>query len=300
MSDGENTAAVDDSDSSDDRSRVLLGSSSSASISGRAMASPVIISELAFSASTSRHTSWGSKLRHQHDLVALEALPHHRPLGGAVHEGGDGQEGEREAHLPAPLDQSSGAWARSPVSRSMPPPEGEHDVLVAPHHALGHAGGAAGVEDVPVVAGPGGEVALGAALGHGLLEVAADDEPVAEVGHVAGHPGDPVGELGVVDEGLEVGVAEQVGELVLDVAVVDVDPDGPELEDRPQALDPLDRVEAVDADVVARPDALVGEVVGEPVGPLRPSPRRCGAARRRPGTRARRTCRPRARTGRPG
>ena len=58
FSDGENTAAVDEIDSIDDRSRPLLGSSSSASTSGRAMASPVIIIELAFSSSTSRHTSW--------------------------------------------------------------------------------------------------------------------------------------------------------------------------------------------------------------------------------------------------
>ena len=35
----------------------------------------------------------------------------------------------------------------------------EEDVLGAPHHALGHAGGAAGVEDVEVVGGAGPEVA---------------------------------------------------------------------------------------------------------------------------------------------
>ena len=34
-----------------------------------------------------------------------------------------------------------------------------------------------------------------------------------------------------------------------------------------QRLDPLDAVVGVDADVVAGPDALGGEVVGEPVGP---------------------------------
>ena len=39
--------------------------------------------------------------------------------------------------------------------------EGEEDVLVAPHDALGHAGGAAGVDDVDVVVGALGEVALG-------------------------------------------------------------------------------------------------------------------------------------------
>ena len=69
-----------------------------------------------------------------------------------------------------------------------------------------------------------------------------------------------------MDQGHQVGVAEQVAQLVLDVAVVDVDPDRPQLEDRPQRLDPLDRVVGVDADVVTGPDALLPEVVGQPVG----------------------------------
>ena len=75
LSDGENTAAVDDSDSSDDRSRPLLGSSSRASTSGRAMASPVIISELAFSSSTSRHTSWGSNWPMSTTLLPWKLCP---------------------------------------------------------------------------------------------------------------------------------------------------------------------------------------------------------------------------------
>ena len=60
LSEGEKMAAVEDSDRIDDRSRLRLGSSSRASTSGRAMASPVIMIELAFSASTRRHTSCGS------------------------------------------------------------------------------------------------------------------------------------------------------------------------------------------------------------------------------------------------
>src|SRR5262245_383441 len=62
FTDGENTAAVDDSEMIDDRSRLLLGSSSRASINGRPMASPVIMIAFTFSSSISSHTRWGSKV----------------------------------------------------------------------------------------------------------------------------------------------------------------------------------------------------------------------------------------------
>src|SRR5262249_51499971 len=70
-------------------------------------------------------------------------------------------------------------------------------------------------------------------------------------------------ELALVDQSDEVRVAEQVAQLVLYVAVVDVDPDRADLEDRPERLDPLDRVVGVDADVLARPHALRQEEVRE-------------------------------------
>jgi hypothetical protein len=66
----------------------------------------------------------------------------------------------------------------------------------------------------------------------------------------------------------QVGVVEQVGQLVLDVAEVDVDRHGPQLEGGHHGHHPLGRVLAVDPDVVADPDAVVGEVVGQAVGPL--------------------------------
>ena len=81
------------------------------------------------------------------------------------------------------------------------------------------------------------------------------------------HGVDPGPELPLVDERLQVRVLEDVRELVLDVAVVDVDPHRAELEDGPERLDPLRAVVRVDADVVAGADALSGEVVGETVGP---------------------------------
>ena len=89
----------------------------------------------------------------------------------------------------------------------------------------------------------------------------------AEQGQLGQQRGDERRELTLVDERLQVGVGQQVAQLVLDVAVVDVDPDGPQLEDGPGGLDPLDRVVGVDPDVVPRPDPLGGQVVGQLVGP---------------------------------
>jgi hypothetical protein len=50
---------------------------------------------------------------------------------------------------------------------------------------------------------------------------------------------DPRRELLLIDEGDEVGVLEEVGQLVFDIAVVDVDPHGTDLEDGPERLNPL-------------------------------------------------------------
>ena len=75
-------------------------------------------------------------------------------------------------------------------------------------------------------------------------------------------------ELRLVHEGHRVAVVEEVDELLLDVPVVHVDGDGPQLEGGEHRLDELDAVVRVDGDVVPLADALGGEVVGEPVGPI--------------------------------
>jgi hypothetical protein len=74
-------------------------------------------------------------------------------------------------------------------------------------------------------------------------------------------------ELALVDQGLEVRVVEDVAEFVLHVAVVDVDPDGADLEHGPQRLHPLHAVEGVDSHVISGPDALLGQVVCQAVRP---------------------------------
>ena len=153
------------------------------------------------------------------------------------------------------------------------------DVLVTPHDALGHAGRAAGVEEVEVVVAALVEVALGAARTpaprstsvpvNGRSRLVLDDDGVLDA---SGAPGsasatrsavDPL-----VDERDDVGVVEDVLDLLGGVAVVDVDQCGAQLVDRQHRHDRLQPVARAHADVRAGADAVRGQVVGQPVGLL--------------------------------
>src|SRR5581483_12182924 len=68
-------------------------------------------------------------------------------------------------------------------------------------------------------------------------------------------------ELGIEDDGAAVRVVEEVAQLVLDVAEVDVDRHGPELERTEHRLHPWRAVVRVDRDVVARMRTELGEAV---------------------------------------
>ena len=217
--------------------------------------------------------------RHAVDLLALDQVPRvlgvhpraveqHRPLGleqcapgdplaGAVHERWDDQEG--------PLGGRTGILGKligrlHRIERVPAAAEhGEEGVVVAPHHALGHPRGAARVDDVAIVVGPGPEVALGGRGGQSRLVLVADLERGTVERRV---------ELGAVHEGDQVGVLEEVAELVFDVAEVHVHGRRPQLHGGDVRLHPLGAVVGVDADVAARADALLGQVVGQAVGPL--------------------------------
>ena len=93
--------------------------------------------------------------------------------------------------------------------------------------------------------------------------------------------GDAGCELRIVDERDEVRVVEQVAQLGLDVAVVDVDRNRAQLVGGEDRLDELHAVEAVDADVVARADTLGVQVVCELVRRVRRAARTSPAGRRR-------------------
>jgi hypothetical protein len=68
----------------------------------------------------------------------------------------------------------------------------------------------------------------------------------------------------VVDESDEIGIGEQVGELVADVAVVDVHRNRPQLEAGQHGLDELGPVVEVEPHVVARPYPEVRQRVCQP------------------------------------
>ena len=61
----------------------------------------------------------------------------------------------------------------------------------------------------------------------------------------------------------ELGLGKQVPQLGVDVPVVDVHRDRPQLVARQERLDQLDRIAAVDADMVPGTDAHGGQIVGE-------------------------------------
>ena len=156
---GEKSAAVLDSENHADRSRSSRPGSSSASSSGRAIASPVIMMLFTFSSAIARHTRAGSNLP-----TSTTLLPRNEPpitphcvapcMSGAIGSIVVGP-GQRL------LDERAGVVDPGVGHGVDAATEREEHVLVAPHHALGHAGRAARVEDVAVVARSGPEVALG-------------------------------------------------------------------------------------------------------------------------------------------
>ena len=109
----------------------------------------------------------------EHDLAAAEQRPERRPLAAGVHQRPEGElhelrgprvAGRQEALQPQRglLHHGRGDVLGAFDRRTPGIPAAENckeDVLVAPHHALGHARGAAGVEDVVIVGGPLREVA---------------------------------------------------------------------------------------------------------------------------------------------
>ena len=157
------------------------------------------------------------------------------------------------------------------------------DVLVAPHHALGEAGGPTGIEQVDVVGAALAEVTLGRALRQRGVELDAavtlkcfvaagaaivDHQDGLHVRRVGQHIGDAIGVLALVHQRDHVRVLEQVAQLAFDVAEVDVHQDGARFHDGQHRDHDLDAVAAVQADLVVLLDALIDQVVREAVGPL--------------------------------
>ena len=217
------------------------------------------------------------ELGDEDDPIAGEALAHHRPLGRPVHQRGDGEQGHLST--PALLHHLLGTLHTCVGEGVDTASQGIEDVFVPPDDPFGKSGGATGIEHVVVVPRPRSEVALRSACGHGLLvgdgagrrrliRAVVDGHDGGQAREVVEQLGHLGAERGLVNDGHEVGVGQQVTQLVLHVAVIDVDPDRPQLEHGPRRLHPFDAVEGIDADVVTRADAAAGQEVGEPVGAL--------------------------------
>ena len=151
----------------------------------------------------------------------------------------------------------------------------EEEVFLSPHHALRHTCGAAGVEDVEVVPRAFREVALrrrglerllvvrragGRAVGFAAV---LDDEEGAEAGQLGGDCADARREFSVMDQAYEVCVVKEVAQLLLDVAVVDINRHRPRLERSEGAFQILSAVVEIESNVVALPHAVCGQPMSE-------------------------------------
>ena len=123
---------------------------SHASSSGLATASPTTVIDCTPSSATVRHTRAGiERARHQHHPRPAEEPHERRPLRGRVHQRRQRHVGEVDAH---PIGQLRRRRHLALHPHRVAAAEArEERVALAPHDALGHPGGAAGVHHVVVV-----------------------------------------------------------------------------------------------------------------------------------------------------
>ena len=149
--------------------------------------------------------------------------------------------------------------------------------VLAPHHSLGHAGGAAGVDEEQVVGravypqwpavalGGQGFERLGeiwCRLGHAIL----DDQPAPHQRQARLDLLDDRRELAREDHRRRVGIFEDVVNLVGHIAVVDIDVDLPGFERRDQSLHVGGMVAQVEGGLFASLCATIDQGAGQVVG----------------------------------
>ena len=144
----------------------------------------------------------------------------------------------------------------------------EVDVLVAPHHTLGHAGRATGPQPVEVARpAVGYHESLGRFGGEQLLVTVVGHHHRARPSEPLGRTLGPVFEVGLGHHELQISVVEQVVELFVDVPEVDVDRHRPHLEGGQGELDVLVAVIEVASDEVPGADPEADQRVRQLVGP---------------------------------
>ena len=200
--------------------------------------------------------------RRQHDDVGVREEVERHPVRGAVHERRTGEELHAAVH-----GVRRDLLVRGPlllVVAPSPAHRRDEDVALPPHHALGHAGRSARVEDIQVVGGPGLDE-LGRQLGRlgveGVVEPHRAGEQIVarsvrhleqhvEVLQPVTHCGQDRCECRVVHDGASRRVAQQVLELVGHVAVVDVEGGGASLVRTEHRLEVLGAVVQVERHVI--------------------------------------------------
>ena len=181
-----------------------------------------------------------------------QAGPVHQRAGDQADHAGPARPGSLPRR-PAPRPRGSGAARRAVHA-------GEQ-VVLSPHDALGHAGGAPGVEHEQVVAaasprwgGPATRgrrrILVGGGPGRTGTGPVVDPQPVAHPRHPVPHGVDAAAEAAVEDHRHRVGVVPQVGQLVLAVAVVGVDRDQCRLQRAEHGLEVLGAVVEVERHLV--------------------------------------------------
>jgi hypothetical protein len=172
--------------------------------------------------------------RVQHDLAAAEEHDAHAPLGRAVHDRRQRQRGDAAVLGPDPPPDLLGCLDRR-LAEASATQRREEDVLVAPHHTLRSPGGPACVEDVevvvraiqrrPFVARRGQRVFVWCGLAEVDVATVLEHDDVPELRELGLDLADQGEERTLDHDRLDIGVLEDVAQLVGDVPVVDVDRD---------------------------------------------------------------------------
>ncbi len=218
----------------------------------------------------------GHELAVDHDPLPEVEADERREGGGAVHQRGRGEEGDPRAAGRDPLGEFLRLLHRL-TGRGAPAETREEQILLPPHHSLGHPGRTAGVDDELVVGRTCREVACRRPRGLGIREL--------RTRHLGGprrrstHPDQmpqllrtrpgrrhPVGELGVEDQRHQIRVPVEVHQLLFDVPVVDVDRDDPGLQAAQHRLQVLHPVVEVETEVLTGPYPAVEQMVADAVG----------------------------------
>ena len=191
-----------------------------------------------------RHAVDAVLLHRVEQLDGIEVAPGHRDDGPAEREVPHRVERPRAVHQRC-SGQVARPWLRHArvvrvparrVGERLPRcrVEASDQIVLSPHHALRHAGGPAGEQDVEVVRrpAPGCGDPLRSGRGGRLVRhrpvrartaAVVDPDPQPHLGRAGAHRCAALGEGAVEDHRLGVGVAPQVRELVVGVPVVGVD-----------------------------------------------------------------------------